>query len=296
MAAPTAPTQNSIVVEALKKAGYSDPATNNASLVTRAKDEWMQEIKNDIWAIAKKLKSLQTISHSVTVKGQSRYTMPTDFSSPISMTLLDGSKTGTAQAFGNTSITLAAAETATLEYMQGKFIIALGDTGSVNGRQVTAYNTTTKVATIGPSWDLSAESTVTYIIIENNYALSEEPVWNLDIQQFPGTLDKPVNWMPVGDSDYTEFYLYQTPNKVYAIQHRYYANLMTIDLSGTLMATLYSRWRNIFTQGVLAKALKNDHDDEADRESAKYTNALQGLILREQYGMDLSNLQQRVGG
>jgi len=45
MAAPTAPTLSSIVSEALAKAGYPIPS---AALTTRASNQWMEEIKDDL--------------------------------------------------------------------------------------------------------------------------------------------------------------------------------------------------------------------------------------------------------
>ena len=67
MATPTNPTGTSICTEALKKAGYLDPATNYSTLLTRVEDEMLEEIKDDIWNTAEvngdtRLKTLQSFS------------------------------------------------------------------------------------------------------------------------------------------------------------------------------------------------------------------------------------------
>ncbi len=95
MAAPTAPTLTIITTEGIKKAGYANVLT---SLLTRSQDEWMEEIKNDIWTLAKKIKSLYTTSFAVTTNGVEKYSYPTDYSSELALVLMTGNTTGTAQA------------------------------------------------------------------------------------------------------------------------------------------------------------------------------------------------------
>jgi hypothetical protein len=90
MAAPTAVTLRDISQEALKKAGYGNPVSEQAALVTRAEDLWMREIKNDIFTAAKKLTSLQSTATVNLVQGTNTYDLPTDFSSLMDMTLITG--------------------------------------------------------------------------------------------------------------------------------------------------------------------------------------------------------------
>ncbi|PIU80805.1 MAG: hypothetical protein COS71_01470, partial [Candidatus Moranbacteria bacterium CG06_land_8_20_14_3_00_40_12] len=66
-----------------------------------------------------------------------------------------------------------------------------------------------------------------------------------------------------------------------------YANLMTLDLAGTLMATLYQRWRNIWLQGVYAKALKYEvKDGDADMQLLIYRQLITDMIRNDTYGID----------
>ena len=52
----------------------------------------------------------------------------------------------------------------------------------------------------------------------------------------------------------------------------------------------------MFVQGVYAKALENNDDSKAKQARDDYGAMLQALLMRETYGMDLSNLQMTVGG
>ena len=106
----------------------------------------------------------------------------------------------------------------------------------------------------------------------------------------------PESWMPIGDDDNGEFLLLPLPyrnetGKVYVLKQRYYADLMEIDLTGTLMGTLYKRWRNIWIQGVCAKALQDNDDTRAVAEGSKYNAMARLMVSQETYGSDLQNLQ-----
>lgn len=291
MASPTAPTLASICSEALSSAGYSNPSS---ALTARAQNQWMEEIKNDVFFLAKKLKSLHTTSYAVTTTGVHRYSNPTDYGSEMTLTLLNGTYSGTAQGGSSAGVTLSASETVGSDFIVGKYILITSGTGKNSCSQCISYDTSTKSASVSPNFTTAPVNGDGYLIIDDYTVLSPKPVWNVDELRLPTLRDKPSNFSPIGDADYGEFILYPTPDKVYGLQMRYYANLMTLDLAGTLIGTLYQRWRNIFTQGVYAKALKDMDDVRADNEIQKYNSYLQTLILREQYGVDLSNLQITV--
>lgn len=298
MAAPTAPTLITLSTEALKKAGYASPSTlTGVMTLTRVQDEFFEEIKNDIWNLTKKLKSLQTTGITITTPGIPQYTNPSDFSSDMVMTLMTGLVTGTAQAGGATSITLAAADTTTDNV--GEEIMIYSGTGSGQARFCSAYDSGTKVATISPAWTVNPESGSKYMIIDRKERLIPGPVWDYNKKPNLPSKGEPTHWYPVGDEDYGEFILSPTPYRTnadttpYGIEQRYYANLMTLDLAGTLMATIYRRWRSIFIQGGYAKALHKD-DSEKNIQMSNYNSSLLSLVARETYGMDMSNLQRSV--
>ena len=81
MAAPTLPTLVTITTEALKKSGESSPA---AALLTRAQDEWMEEIKADILQWLDNPRYLTATDVTVTQNGISRIAMPTTYFKDLS--------------------------------------------------------------------------------------------------------------------------------------------------------------------------------------------------------------------
>lgn len=290
MAAPTAPTLTTLVAEGLTKAGYSNIPT---ALQTRGEDKYMEEIKGDIAIVARDLTSLYTVAYTPTVIGKNRYANPTDYGIKMTMTLLYGQNTGTAQAGDSSSLTLAANETISEDFIIGKHIFISSGTGVGSYSQDTSYSTTTKVAGVTPDFT-TAPGASGYIIVDVEYPVTEQPVWDLDKGQNSISKARPYMFYPIGDANDGEFILYPTPDKVYGLQMRYYADLQELDLAGTLMVTLYKKWRNLWIQGVKAKQLEDDDDDRAQLEIQKYEVYLNGLVQRERFGFNMSNLQMTV--
>jgi len=75
---------------------------------------------------------------------------------------------------------------------------------------------------------------------------------------------------------------------------RYYADISQIDVSSDLMSTIYRKWRNIFIKGIKFRKLADEDDDGAQAAQADYEREKRNLIYREMYGMDISNLTDRV--
>ncbi len=71
---------------------------------------------------------------------------------------------GTAQAGAAGSITLAAGESATTDFFQHTRILTTGGTGVGQSRYCTAYNGSTKVATVDENWLVTPDVTTTYEI------------------------------------------------------------------------------------------------------------------------------------
>ena len=69
---------------------------------------------------------------------------------------------GVAQAGGATSITLASTASATDDLYTGTTVRLFSGTGDGQIRMITAYNGTTKVATIAPAWEVNPDSTSSY--------------------------------------------------------------------------------------------------------------------------------------
>lgn len=290
MPVPTAPTLSEIVSEALLQAGESSPSS---ALTTRAQGAWMEEIKNDIWKRAKRLKTLQVTSHGVLVKGQSRYTYPSDFSSDLEITLLSGGRSGTAQGGGSSSITLASSESAGDNDLIGAEILVTSGTGAGSLSQIISYSSATKVAGVAPAFYTAPAASSGYLIVDKEYPLDQKPIGQFSYFHRTGT-GLPSKYFPIGDEDFGEFVLDVAPDTNYGARLRYYANVMAVDTDSALFTTILQQWRTLFTEGIIYKRWKDADDDRAENQYSRYQRELNTLIVRETYGMDLSNLTDRV--
>lgn len=290
MPVPSAPTLAEIVAEGLNKGGESSPST---SLTTRATNVWIEEIKNDIWHLAKKPKLLQITAYGVLAKGQSKYANPTDFSSDLSLTILDGNVRGTAQSGTVTTITLESGDTSGQDII-GKEIMILSGIAQGSWSQIVDFNSSTKVATVSPNFDTAPTSGDTYLIIDAEYPVRQAPVFQRDsIARYPVN-GIATEFYPIGDEDNGEFILNFSPDKVYGARLRYYANIMKIDSDSSHMSTIYQRWRSIFVWGIAFRQKDDNDDDGATTTESRYKEKLFELINRETYGTDISALQDRV--
>lgn len=287
MAAPTAPTLATLVAEGLKKAGQFNPT---AALTTRASDLWMEELKNDILRTSRgrKLKPLFTTSTTVTVNNRSRYACPSDYFSDLSVEILDGANKGTATAGAVGSITLGSSQTC-----EGHQILVTSGTGVGSMSQCTSFNTTTLVATVSPNFTTAPTNGSTYTIIDTYTPLTMKPSYKLrEITDV--SVGLPESFYIIGSPSYHEFELDPIPDNgdyVYGMRMSYYANLMTVDLASTLMATLYQRWRDIWLQGIVYKALRELNDNRYPQEKQEYEAILQEMLRSDADGIDNVNTQ-----
>lgn len=296
MSIPTQPTKTTLVSEGLKKASYPSPPS---ALQTRGEDFWLDEVKQDIFYIDPKWKSMMVVSYGVTTKGVSRYANPSDYGTDLSVTILNGEHTGTSTAASASTLTLAATEDFAEDFVQGKLLLVTSGTGLGSCSQISGWNNSTKVATVTPNFTTTPDGNETYMIVDIHYPLTQEMITRRDRLPYPHDKRVPTHYFPIGqgsaDDDETgEFQLYPTPDALYGIQLRYGINLLLVDITSNLMKTLFRRWRHIFVQGVLYKALQNDRDARWEREYNIYKNMLQELKVREVYGMQLSELQAVV--
>src|SRR3990172_11390470 len=295
MAAPTAPTLSSIVTEALAKAGYPIPS---AALTTRASNQWMEEIKDDLLMALKtsRIKSIEFSSVMVTTPGIGKYSDPEE-SSDLSMTLLNGTVTGTAQAGSANTIQLEASTAKTEAELLGKEILVTSGTGKGSISQVIDFDESTKIATVSPNFNTAPASGSGYMVIESYSPIEKKTTIEYDRLITPTVTGKPEFYFPVGDDTYGSFYLYHVPDKDYGIRQKWYADLTRLDLSGTRISTLYRRWRNVWIYGVAWKAIEAIPDPQrASIAKGEYEKQKMFIIGRENYGHDISSLQCVVQG
>lgn len=295
MAIPTAPTLTTLVSEALAKAGLSSPTTAQQ---TRGEDEFMEEVKNDVITVERRLTSLQTTSILVTTNGQNRYALPVDFLSDLTMTRLDGATTGTAQGGTASSVTFEASDSSEVGDNFGIEVLIYENTAKGSLSQVTGYDTTTKIAAVTPNFETAPDDTSEYMKIDQYKHMFETPVWEFERNRTISSQDAPTHFIPIGDTDNGEVIIWPTPYRTgeipWGLQLRYYADLMELDLDSTLMATLYKKWRNVWIAGVYYKQLQSDDDDRQNAARNEYNFEIQQMVAREKYGYDMTNLNMQV--
>lgn len=281
MAVPTDPTLTFLIQEALKKAGRIED-------FARARDFWMEEIKNEIWLKVQRdgntrLKTLQTSAVQISQLGQSRYSFPSDFDEEMSIEILDGSTADTAQAGAALTVTLAAAEDITEDLIKGQYVLITSGTG-VNGlRQVTAYSAATKVATVDSAWDTNPDNTSVYLVVDAFYKLEEGHIDDLTENQTRTNRQRPSVFHKVHEGVNVRFIFDYPPDKsTYGIQIRYYANLSEVDLteSGTLISAIYQNWRSVFDKGIVMKAAGPAHQNYGVLKG-EFSSAVKDLIRKE---------------
>lgn len=278
MAPPTAPTLTSITTEGMKKAGITSPT---AAQLTRAAG-WMEEIKRDITRREKRLKSLYTTTYHICEIGRSKYALPTDYFSDLSVTILDGPHDVAAQGGAINSVTLSASETISETEIKGKFILITSGTGIGSYSQCTSYSTTTKIAGVNPDFATAPVNLDGYMIVDETYPLGPPvSIQKIDAKEATTAKDVPAMFAFIGNSTTGNYILWPVPDLAYGIQLRYYLNLMTLDLAGTLVSTLYQNLYDVWVQGVYAKQLQSDDDNRAQAEMQLYYNLLDLAIRNE---------------
>lgn len=284
MAAPTNPTGTSIVTEAMKRGGYSSPT---AAQLTRAEDEWLEEVKDDIVTRSfrdgnTRLKTLQNVDVQISIDNQSYVAVPSDFDEEIKIEVLDGSETGTATAGANTTITLAADEDITQANAEGAYLLITGGTGANGLRQILSYDTTTKVATVDSAWGTNPDNTSTYLVVDTFNELEEQNITEMEEgRTSPGL---PEYFHKVNEGVNERIYFDRPFDKgTYGVRITYFANIRKVDLTegSTLISKIYQNWESALKQGVYVKTLEDDNDSAHSNALTVYNNMVDTLLMKE---------------
>lgn len=294
MAQPAIPTALSLTTEGLYQAHIFNPTV---SQITRYSTEVMEQLKNELWQAVKQMKPLMTFSYGVLVPGQSRYSCPEDYSSDLSMVILVGLTTGTAIS-GSINTLVVPANTGSLSADQtmGKELLITGGSAASSCSQIIGVSGTGPYTlSVYPNFQTLPDGTSTFMIVDNQYECEADHIANFDKFR-PSGLDRPRKFYPMGDEDFDEFIFDVAPDakQTYGVRMRYYVNIMTLDLTSTLMNTLYQKFRDFWIAGIKHRALADNDDDKAGEALSIKANTLQMLIMSQQYGTDIHTLRQHV--
>lgn len=279
MALAVAPTVANLVAEAFLLAGARNPPT---TLTDRATTRWMQEIAADLHTVSGTFRELETDQVTVTTEGNARYDVPTDFSEVLDLTLLDGSddERATAQAGTVNSITLAADDGASETAGRiGKEVLLTGGTGVGQIRTITAFNTTTKVATVDQGWTTAPNSTTTYLIVSRYLQLGLDPMVLGIGRSLRQTLRGRPQVATVLDRQY---YVLPVPDlSTYGLRLRYYLDLLLVDLDSARYLRLIRQWENVWMAGLISKIHQNYDDNRYPTSRQEYVAVLQALGAKQ---------------
>lgn len=272
MSIPSDPTVASIVTEALKRGGRVNPS---ATQISDATEHQFREVKSDITQRSSRHPSLITHSVIATVDGQSRYTWPTDADDIRSIVLVyaptDNYWQSTAQAGGATSITLNASFSQDSSLVKGKYIFTLAGTGSLQVRQITAYNDGTKVATVDTAWTTNPAIGTTYHIgLWHRKLYSADKPGTYDTLDVPYQRGTPYRASLVAREIWTDY----ATDLIYALWVDYWANLDRLDETGSVFVRHLRDHRSLWVQGIAVKTMQRYDEDRYMTELQVYNNML----------------------
>lgn len=260
MAVPSNPTVTTIVTAGLKQGGVPSPSQSQISEMT---NDGFQNVKTEIWLANKTDKILETRAMVTLAKGTSSITLPTDFDHPVELVGYTGPTDyqGTASAGTTTSITLASSFSNDEAAILGLYIFILSGTGSGQFAQITAYNNTTKVATLTTLTTAPSSNSV-YMIANEWWEIKEDALVHL-IES--NGKPKHYRW------DGTEILITPAPDTIYyALLLRYGPNLTRLDEAGTAFVKHLRERRALWIQGVKVQTLIRYDDARLPAEDARW--------------------------
>jgi hypothetical protein len=272
-------------------------ATPAAALITRATNYGLEKVKRDIMRICRHWEPLRRDYYSSVVEGKTRYSLPSDCETVLSITLLDYTHSGALSAVtdGDTMV-LDATEDATQDEVEGHLMVITSGTGANQGAIVYDYNSTTKTVELQETLAVEPDADDEYLIADDYKLLRPQPAIRLDWNPSRFDKGKPSNYIVgpyTGTADTQYWELLETPDKTYGVKITYFADLRRLDTASGLYSTILRRWADALEQGVYAWALGED-DDRYEREFQIYIKMLQDLRARDGYMMDVGDLVRKV--
>ena len=247
----------------------------------RALDQWFPEIKSDIWFDDGGSHALlETDALLLLTEGTHIYTLPTDFDAPKSFNVLDGDIRATAQAGTSNTITLVSTDSSEEDGRVGKEIVTISGTGLSQKRQITGFNSTTKVATVDSAWSTNPNSTTEYLIVTEYHPLKIVDAETFNLVTSRTERERPEFGMIWNNKLYVEL----VPDKTYPMWYQYWVNIMQTDTADTdtVHQDMLRTWRSLFTQGFHVKTLQNEDDDRYIPELTIYRDMISKITGRSQ--------------
>ncbi len=279
MSIPTQPTTTLISTEALKR--FLNGGTPLTADITRSETYGFEKVKRDIMNLGRKWRPIIATGYDILAQAISHYSNPSDFECPYTLSLMRGDHTGTLSAVGGAgSVSLAVDEDITAANARGRWLLITSGTGIDQAQQISAYNATSKIATMAESYSTTPVTGDGYMVVSEIKDLRYKHPKLYDRYDHPGSPGTPTIYTSLKNSSTGQFAVYPVPDGTYGIRHRYYADLMRLDTSSTLYNTILRRWAAVLEQGVFVWKLSED-DDRYSQEAQAYSIMLQMLASND---------------
>lgn len=275
MALPVAPSISSLLTEAFQRA-RGEQVTPTTEQLQRAENNWLQEVIDELSSLRNWNPGEETIV-LIPVAYVTVYAIPSPLFNVREVWFYRGDITGTAQAGASNSITLAAATTATENELRGKKLYLTSGTGAGQSNRITAYNSSTKVATVACAWATNPSSDTTYMVEDTEYQVSG-PTPSLPRHGIsPGT--SITGW------DVYENQVHINPPLdnagEYALELRGQVDLMLVDETDARWTRILREWREPIVRGIMQRIYEDDDDENAIRYEGKVNVAKLNVARRD---------------
>jgi hypothetical protein len=296
MAAPTAPTVDSIVLAALTRF-YNSSAPTDAAEIAIAKSNGFESVKRDIMALGRKWRPLLRTACQVTEAHVSKYPNAADYREDFTIGLMSGTRTGllTGVAVDGSTVTLAVAETVTKADAEGSMLLIASGTGGNQATQIKSYDTATKTATLAEKYATNPVIGDGYLVVSTTKDLHRYPIQIYEKFTKKGVPGVPDHYVTVPDDSAGDTALIPTPDGVYGLERKYFADLLLLDDASPLFTFLLRRWERVFEQGVYVWKLGED-DDRYAGENTVYQGLLQAQMVKDLIGYAAPAEQAAAGG
>jgi hypothetical protein len=217
--------------------------------------------------------------YDITDKGVSHYANPADYEQDFSVSLMNGSHTGTLASVASTSnVTLQVGEDLTSAEALGRWLLITSGSGINQAQQIKTYTVATRVAVLDQVFATTPVTADGYMVVTQLKDLRYKHPKLYDKYDHPGSPGEPTVYTSLKNNDVGWLALYPVPDATYGLRRRYYADLRLLDTDTATGVTIYEtilrRWAGLFEQGVYVWKLGED-DDRFSSESQIYYTMLQ---------------------
>jgi hypothetical protein len=278
MAIPSDPSVSTLITDALKHAGIYNPSP---AQITEMTSGGFQTVKSELWAASQRDRLIETSVMVILPIGSGQVDTPTDFDHEMTLDIYGcaTSMAFTATAGAASTITAASTFSADISSIRGMYLFLTSGTGLGQYRQITAYDDTTKVLTVTPTWAVNpAAATTAFVGHLKRRAVRDDPDgWSSSIQ-YPNQ-GFPTRYRMVGvsalNTDTPAIELMPVPDTAnYALVLTYGPNLTRLDETGTLLVKHLRERRTFWIQGLICQAMRRYDEARYPAEESKWQLAL----------------------